>query len=256
MSRGSEVARRGTPRVHASASGSTPTFAPTWQTWPHRHIPPSRLRRFGGQASLQPPPYRHLRHPTSDLRTWNIPRSPGSLCEEARVVVHRALAGSAVFIAALMPLRDSCSCQAVQRRVRDPAFVRAVERLRPCWVGCDVRPPKRIAYVPPVWPRGRCSSCTDAVVVVECVIDRTGRVAATNVVLSVPGLDQAAVDAVRHWRYEPALLHGAPIAVVLTVAVARAPGGHSARCGFLRVDVPTRVAPDGAAPSAPQARPT
>jgi hypothetical protein len=35
-----------------------------------RYIPPSRLRRYGGQASLAPPPKRgprHLRHPTSNL---------------------------------------------------------------------------------------------------------------------------------------------------------------------------------------------
>ena len=34
-----------------------------------------------------------------------------------------------------------------------------------------------------------------------------------------PDFAQAAVDAVRQWRFEPTLLNGAPIEVVMTVSV-------------------------------------
>jgi protein TonB len=39
------------------------------------------------------------------------------------------------------------------------------------------------------------------------------------VLRSVPGLDQAAVDAVRQWEFTPTLLNGVPVAVIMTVTV-------------------------------------
>jgi len=38
-------------------------------------------------------------------------------------------------------------------------------------------------------------------------------------VKSVPLLDQAALDAVRQWEYQPSLLNGVPTPVVMTVTV-------------------------------------
>jgi protein TonB len=39
------------------------------------------------------------------------------------------------------------------------------------------------------------------------------------VLRSVPLLDQAALDAVRQWEYEPTLLNGVPVPVIMTVTV-------------------------------------
>jgi protein TonB len=39
------------------------------------------------------------------------------------------------------------------------------------------------------------------------------------VLRSIPLLDQAALDAVRQWRYTPALLNGVPVTVIMTVTV-------------------------------------
>jgi protein TonB len=39
------------------------------------------------------------------------------------------------------------------------------------------------------------------------------------VLRSIPLLDHAALDAVQQWEFEPTLLNGAPIAVVMTVTV-------------------------------------
>ena len=39
------------------------------------------------------------------------------------------------------------------------------------------------------------------------------------VLRSVPGLDQAALDAVRQWEYAPTLLNGSPVAIILTIVV-------------------------------------
>jgi protein TonB len=55
--------------------------------------------------------------------------------------------------------------------------------------------------------------------VIEATIDDEGKVADARVVKSVPLLDQAALDAVRQWQYQPSLLNGVPTAVVTTVTV-------------------------------------
>jgi len=53
---------------------------------------------------------------------------------------------------------------------------------------------------------------------VEFLIDVKGRVASTRIIRSVPGLDEAAVECVRKWRFEPARKAGKVVATV-----ARAP---------------------------------
>ena len=55
--------------------------------------------------------------------------------------------------------------------------------------------------------------------ILEATIDETGQVADLKVLRSVPMLDAAAVDAVKQWRYSPALLNGIPIPVIVTVTV-------------------------------------
>ena len=40
-----------------------------------------------------------------------------------------------------------------------------------------------------------------------------------KVLRSIPLLDQAAVDAVSQWIYEPTLLYGAPVPILMTVTV-------------------------------------
>jgi protein TonB len=55
--------------------------------------------------------------------------------------------------------------------------------------------------------------------VIEATIDEEGKVADARVVKSVPLLDQAALDAVRQWEYQPSLLNGVPTAVLTTVTV-------------------------------------
>jgi protein TonB len=39
------------------------------------------------------------------------------------------------------------------------------------------------------------------------------------VLRSIPMLDQAALDAVRRWRYRPTLVNGQPVPVIMTVTV-------------------------------------
>jgi protein TonB len=56
-------------------------------------------------------------------------------------------------------------------------------------------------------------------VVLDAVIDATGRVTGVQVTRSIPLLDQAAIEAVRQWRFTPTLLNGEPVSILLTVTV-------------------------------------
>jgi protein TonB len=57
------------------------------------------------------------------------------------------------------------------------------------------------------------------VVVLEIVIAPDGSVRDAKILRSIPLLDQAALDTVRQWRYEPTLLNGAPVPVIMTATV-------------------------------------
>jgi protein TonB len=58
------------------------------------------------------------------------------------------------------------------------------------------------------------------VVILEAVIGEDGTVQNVRVLRSKPLLDDAAVEAVRQWRFTPTLLNGQPVPVVMTVTVA------------------------------------
>jgi protein TonB len=86
-------------------------------------------------------------------------------------------------------------------------------------VGASMQPPKKIKDVKPVFPAGALPSRSQGVVVIEAVIGTDGKIQDTKVLHSVPGLDQAAIDAVRQWEYTPSFLNGVAVAVVMTVVV-------------------------------------
>ena len=88
--------------------------------------------------------------------------------------------------------------------------------LRP---GGDLKPPKKIANVQPIYPQEAQDLKVQGVVIIEAVIDEGGGVKEAWVVKSIPMLDEAALDAVKQWRFEPTLMNGAPIPVQITTTV-------------------------------------
>jgi TonB family protein len=82
------------------------------------------------------------------------------------------------------------------------------------------QPPILITQVPPVYPLSARASRVEGVVVVRVLIDKEGRVKKADVVNCDPLLIQAALDAVRQWRFKPSMLGGvAPAEAELTVDV-------------------------------------
>jgi protein TonB len=82
-----------------------------------------------------------------------------------------------------------------------------------------IREPKRIAYVAPEYPEIARLSRVEGTVILEAVLDVTGRVHSVRVLKSVTLLDEAAIRAVRQWRYTPTELNGIPVQVLMTITV-------------------------------------
>ncbi|OFV80108.1 MAG: hypothetical protein A2Y78_15025 [Acidobacteria bacterium RBG_13_68_16] len=85
----------------------------------------------------------------------------------------------------------------------------------------DITTPKLISKVTPVFPEQARKAGIDGVVVLECTIGTDGAVQEIRPVRSEPmGLTEAAGEAVRQWRYEPAhLANGKAVPVVMTVTI-------------------------------------
>jgi TonB family protein len=84
--------------------------------------------------------------------------------------------------------------------------------------GSGVIAPQVIQRVEPVYPDAARAARISGAVVVEAMIDTSGNVVDTKVLKPLPyGLDQAALDAVKQWRFAPATKDGVPVPVVFTL---------------------------------------
>jgi periplasmic protein TonB len=90
---------------------------------------------------------------------------------------------------------------------------------RPLRAGIDVREPRRVKNVAPVYPSLAVESHVQGVVILECEIDARGHVDKVNVVSGNVLLIGAAVDAVRQWVYTPTLVNGVPVPILMNVTV-------------------------------------
>ncbi|HXB55773.1 MAG TPA: TonB family protein [Vicinamibacteria bacterium] len=79
--------------------------------------------------------------------------------------------------------------------------------------------PKRTKTVKPEYPAEAQARGVGGIVILELVIDTAGKVAAVQVIRSVPPFDEAAVTAARQWEYEVIKMNGKPVSVRLTVPI-------------------------------------
>ena len=86
-------------------------------------------------------------------------------------------------------------------------------------VGGSVREPRKIVHVAPIYPRIAQQAKIEGVVVLEAIIDIEGRIDRLRVLRSAPLLDEAAIAAVKEWRYTPTQLNGVPVPVLMTITV-------------------------------------
>lgn len=79
--------------------------------------------------------------------------------------------------------------------------------------------PEALTRVSPAYPDEARRAGVDGTVMVQALVLRDGNVGDTRIVKSVPGLDDAAVAAVRQWRFKPGMAKGQPVAVWVGVPV-------------------------------------
>ena len=75
-----------------------------------------------------------------------------------------------------------------------------------------VAPPRPLQTDPAAYPAAARRMGVEGLVEVAFVVDEVGRPSSVELVRSAsPPLDSAVLDAVRHWRFEPARKHGVPV---------------------------------------------
>lgn len=97
----------------------------------------------------------------------------------------------------------------------------AHKRTEPFLASMDgVTKPERIGGASPTYPEAERHACRSGKVIIESLLDRTGRISAFHVAESMnPQFDLAALEAIHQWRFRPALLAGNPVAVYYTLTV-------------------------------------
>jgi TonB family protein len=84
-------------------------------------------------------------------------------------------------------------------------------------VGGGIAAPARRGV--PRMPQEATAAGIQGVVIVEVVVDESGAVTEPRILRSIPLLDEAALSAVREWRFEPTIVDGRPVPVRMTLTV-------------------------------------
>ena len=89
----------------------------------------------------------------------------------------------------------------------------------PFRAGEGIDRPRKIKHVKPVFPMPAMAARVGGNVLIEATIGVDGKVHNARIVKSVRLLDQAALDAVRQWEFEPSRVNGVPVAVTMIIVV-------------------------------------
>ena len=93
------------------------------------------------------------------------------------------------------------------------------EPVAPAPVGGDVRPAKLLRSVPPIYPEMARNQRISGDVRIDALVDAEGNVSSMQVLSGSPLLHQAALNALKQWKYQPAELDGKPTSMHLTVTI-------------------------------------
>jgi len=90
---------------------------------------------------------------------------------------------------------------------------------QPIYLVGEIRPPVRTGFVKPEYPAVARKARVPGTVILEIVVGRSGDVESVKILRSDPLFDEAAIEAVKRWKYKPALQSGRPVRVYLTVRI-------------------------------------
>jgi protein TonB len=89
----------------------------------------------------------------------------------------------------------------------------------PIRLHAGIRAPRKLVDVQPIYPDIARAAHAEGVVIIEATIDVRGNVTAVRVLRSHALLEEAALEAVRQWKFTPTLLNGVPVPIIMTVTV-------------------------------------
>ena len=89
----------------------------------------------------------------------------------------------------------------------------------PVTVGGDVKQAKLISSAPPAYPVMAKQQHISGAVTIDALIDANGRVTTMKVISGPTLLQQAAMDALKQWKYQPATLDGKAVPMHLSVTI-------------------------------------
>jgi len=118
--------------------------------------------------------------------------------------------------------RDRILEEIKKEKVEDEQKIKideAIQEKKPVRAIGEIKPPKLIKKVEPIYPEIAIKDKIEGVVILEVTTDIYGRVKNIKILRSIPPLDQAAIDALKQWEYESVIIKGEPRAVIFTQTV-------------------------------------
>ncbi|MBY0494870.1 MAG: M56 family metallopeptidase [Cyanobacteria bacterium] len=135
------------------------------------------------------------------------------IAEEGSMSRRRALASAAIALAACIAI----TAAAVDRF---PMFAALQAQSKPYRPGPGISLPTVVKEVKPSYTAAAMQAKIQGSVWLECVVNEQGDISETTVTKSLDteyGLDQAAIDAARKWKFKPAQKDGKPVALIITL---------------------------------------
>ncbi len=85
--------------------------------------------------------------------------------------------------------------------------------------GGEIKPPALISSVLPAYPQLARDTGVEGNVVIDTVVGKDGSVTSEKVISGPVLLRQAALEALRTWKYQPPMLNGQPISMEIVVTI-------------------------------------
>lgn len=207
-------------------SASRPSVPQTPEVAPAAEAPGDAAAQSSSPAVDSGPKSRRPRNerPDSAIRqqpSVAIPSAFGALNTRPVVANHDAASAGAAPALTLndAPMVPNGSLPAIAvPSPAAPASPKPVSNV-PVRVGGKILPPRLISSVLPVYPEIARQAGVTGTIVIDTTIDQHGNVAKMRVISGPELLRQAAVSALRQWKYEPSRLNGQKISTEMIVSI-------------------------------------
>jgi protein TonB len=174
-------------------------------------------------ASAPPPPAASPKQLTPSVKPGMMSQSLNSHPTPAQRADPGRMEAAPVVVAPAESDVNSAALSGISSSPRVPALppppTPTTQPEGPVKIGGDVKEPRLISSVLPVYPLAARQTGVEGEVIVNTTIDKNGSVVGVHVISGPPLLRQAALDALRRWKYDPSRLNGQPVAVEMQITI-------------------------------------